>query len=54
MLQTISDTTVKAALNAIESESVNVVEKIQMLIEMANGLQQKPKDPKQLLSLIHI
>lgn len=48
MLQTISDTTVKAALNAIESESANVSEKIQMLIEMANGLQQKPKDPKQL------
>ncbi|MGB3514234.1 MAG: hypothetical protein WBA93_34490 [Microcoleaceae cyanobacterium] len=48
MLQTISDTTVKAALNAIESESANVSEKIQMLIEMANGLQQKPKDSKQL------
>ncbi|NEQ89502.1 MAG: hypothetical protein F6K25_01540, partial [Okeania sp. SIO2G4] len=48
MLQTISDTSVRAALNAIESESANVSEKIQMLIEMANGLQQKPKDPKQL------
>lgn len=48
MIQTISDTTVKAALNAIESESANVSEKIQMLIEMATGLQQKPKDAKQL------
>ncbi|NEN91343.1 MAG: hypothetical protein F6K48_21510 [Okeania sp. SIO3H1] len=48
MLQTISDTSVRAALKAIESESANVAEKIQMLIEMANGLQQKPKDPKQL------
>ena len=54
VLQTISDTTVKAALNAIESESVNVVEKIQMLIEMANGLQQKPKDPKQLYDAIYL
>ncbi|MGD1807123.1 hypothetical protein ACP6PL_17040 [Dapis sp. BLCC M126] len=48
MVQTISDTSVKAALNAIESESANVVEKIQMLIDMATGLQQKPKDAKQL------
>ncbi len=48
MFQTISDTTVKAALNAIESESANVLEKIQMLIDMATGLQQKPKDVKQL------
>ncbi|MDY7006007.1 MAG: hypothetical protein SWX82_19275 [Cyanobacteriota bacterium] len=48
MLQTISDTSVRAALKAIESESANVSEKIQMLIEMANGLQQKPKDSKQL------
>ncbi|MGK7919181.1 MAG: hypothetical protein AB4080_04135 [Trichodesmium sp.] len=48
MIQTISDTTVKAALNAIESESANISEKIQMLIEMADGLQQKPKNSKQL------
>ncbi len=48
MLQTISDTSLKAALNAIESESANVVEKIQMLIDMATGLQEKPKDAKQL------
>ncbi len=54
MLQTISDTTVKAALNAIESESANVVEKIQMLIDMATGLQQKPKDPKQLHDAISL
>ncbi|ABG52466.1 conserved hypothetical protein [Trichodesmium erythraeum IMS101] len=54
MLQTISDTTVKAALNAIESESVNVLEKIQMLIEMANGLQQKPQNYKQLYDAIYL
>lgn len=48
MSKTISDTTVKAALNAIESESANIPEKIQMLIDMATGLQQKPKSPKQL------
>ncbi|WP_282433593.1 hypothetical protein [Okeania hirsuta] len=30
MLQTISDTSVRAALNAIESESANVSEKIQI------------------------
>jgi len=54
VIQTLSQTTVKAALNAIESELATVPEKIQMLIEMANGLQQKPKDIKQLHDAISL
>lgn len=48
MKESISDTTVKAAIAAIESESATLAEKIQMLLEMAAGLQNQPKSPKQL------
>ncbi|MEA5510876.1 hypothetical protein VB715_13970 [Crocosphaera sp. UHCC 0190] len=48
MTPTISDTNVKAALAAIESDMATVSEKIEMLIEMAAGLQNKPKTPQQL------
>ena len=44
----INDTAIAAALAAIESESATVAEKIQMLIDMATGLQKKPKSKKQL------
>lgn len=48
MTPTISDSNVKAALTAIESDQATVSEKIEMLIEMAAGLQNKPKTPQQL------
>lgn len=48
MTPTISDANVKAALDAIESDMATVSEKIEMLIEMAAGLQNKPKTSQQL------
>ncbi len=48
MTITFSDANVKAALAAIESDEATLVEKIEMLIEMAAGLQKKPKSPQQL------
>lgn len=48
MTPTISDSNVKAALMAIESDQATVSEKIEMLIEMAAGLQNKPKNVQQL------
>ncbi len=48
MTITFSDANVKAALAAIESEGATLSEKIEMLIEMAAGLQKKPKSPQQL------
>jgi tetratricopeptide (TPR) repeat protein len=43
-----TETAVKAAIAAIESESATAIEKIEMLLEMGNRLQQQPKDPEQL------
>ncbi|WP_107669562.1 hypothetical protein [Cyanothece sp. BG0011] len=48
MTPTISDANVKAALTAIESETATLAEKVEMLIEMAAGLQHKPKTSQQL------
>ncbi|CCQ55978.1 hypothetical protein WH8501_12930 [Crocosphaera watsonii WH 8501] len=48
MTPTISDANVKAALAAIESETATLAEKVEMLIEMAAGLQKKPKNSQQL------
>ncbi|MDJ0658475.1 MAG: hypothetical protein QNJ42_03185 [Crocosphaera sp.] len=48
MTPTISDANVKAALTAIESETATLAEKVEMLIEMAAGLQNKPKTSQQL------
>ncbi|MDJ0508799.1 MAG: hypothetical protein QNJ64_06055 [Crocosphaera sp.] len=48
MTPTISDANVKAALNAIESDMATVSEKVEMLIEMAAGLQNQPKTIQQL------
>jgi tetratricopeptide (TPR) repeat protein len=48
MSPSITDTAVKAAIAALESESATTQEKIEMLIEMAQGLQQKPKSVEQL------
>ncbi|WP_206603015.1 hypothetical protein [Leptolyngbya ohadii] len=43
-----TDIAMKAAIEAIESESATLTEKIEMLIEIATQLQQKPKDAQQL------
>lgn len=48
MKQTISESAVNAAIAAIESESATLTEKVEMLIEMAAGLQAKPKSRQQL------
>lgn len=48
MTPTISDANVKAALTAIESDMATTSEKVEMLIEMAAGLQNKPKTIQQL------
>jgi tetratricopeptide (TPR) repeat protein len=49
-----TDAAVKAALAAVESESATVVEKIEMLIELATGFQQKPKHPEQLWQAVEL
>ncbi|WP_013321764.1 hypothetical protein [Gloeothece verrucosa] len=48
MTPSITDSAVKAAIAAIESDSATVPEKIEMLIEIAAGLQNKPKSIKPL------
>ncbi|MGK7944410.1 MAG: hypothetical protein AB4058_08065 [Microcystaceae cyanobacterium] len=48
MTLTFSDANVKAALAALESDEASLPEKIKMLIEIAAGLQKKPKSPQQL------
>jgi tetratricopeptide (TPR) repeat protein len=48
MIPSMTDAAMKAALEAIASESATDEEKIQMLIEMAVGFQKKPKTAKEL------
>lgn len=48
----ITDSAVKAAIAAIESESATVPEKIEMILEIAAGLQKKPKTPKELTDAV--
>ncbi|WP_041238115.1 hypothetical protein [Gloeothece citriformis] len=52
MTPSISDSAVKAAIAAIESDSATLSEKIEMIIEIAAGLQKKPKSPKELTDSI--
>jgi tetratricopeptide (TPR) repeat protein len=54
MTPSITDSTVKAALVAITSESATTEEKIQMLIELAQGLQKKPKTPQDLWNAVEL
>ncbi|MBE9234012.1 hypothetical protein IQ231_20675 [Cuspidothrix issatschenkoi LEGE 03284] len=54
MISSFTDTTVKAAISAINSESATTEEKIQMLIELANGLQKKPKTAADLRSAVQL
>lgn len=48
MTPSITNSAVKAAIAAIETESATTFEKIEMLIEMAFLLQKKPKRPQEL------
>lgn len=48
------DTVVNAAIAAIESEAATPVEKIEMLIEIAAGLQKKPRDPEQFWAAVEL
>lgn len=45
---------VQAAISAIESEDATAAEKSEMLMEIAMGLQAKPKSPQQLLSAVDL
>ncbi|BCL34821.1 hypothetical protein [Nostoc sp. MS1] len=54
MTPSITDSTVKAAMAAIASESATTEEKIQMLIELAQGLQKKPKTPDDLWNAVEL
>ena len=47
-----SETTVQAAIAAVESESPSLSEKIEMLLAIATDLQQKPKSSQQLEAAI--
>jgi tetratricopeptide (TPR) repeat protein len=47
-----ADHQVKAALEALESEQATIIEKVEMLMEMAMGLQLKPKKPDQFFDAI--
>ena len=47
-----SQTTVKAAIAAVESETASLAEKIEMLLAIATDLQQKPKSSQQLTEAI--
>ncbi|MBD2629224.1 hypothetical protein [Trichormus variabilis] len=52
MTPSITDSAVKAAIAAIASESATAEEKIQMLIEMAQGFQKKPKTAQDLRNAV--
>ncbi|MDZ7962541.1 MAG: hypothetical protein RMY34_32530 [Aulosira sp. DedQUE10] len=54
MTPSITDSTVKAAIAAIASESATTQEKIEMLIELAQGLQKKPKTAQDLWSTVDL
>lgn len=45
---------VRAAIGAIENEDATPAEKAEMLMEIAMGLQAKPKSPQQLLSAVDL
>ncbi|WP_088242415.1 hypothetical protein [Calothrix rhizosoleniae] len=54
MTPSITDAAVTAAIAAIASESVKTEEKIQMLIEIAQGFQKKPKSAKDLRNAVSL
>ena len=52
MTPSITDSAVKAAVAALASESATVAEKIEMLIEMAQGFQKQPKTAQDLRNAV--
>jgi tetratricopeptide (TPR) repeat protein len=54
MIPSITDSAVKAAIAAIASESATTEEKIQMLIEMAQGFVKKPKSAQDLQNAVEL
>jgi tetratricopeptide (TPR) repeat protein len=52
MNPSITDSAVKAAIAAINSESATAAEKIEMLIEMAQGFQKRPKTAQDLRNAV--
>jgi tetratricopeptide (TPR) repeat protein len=54
MTPSITDSAVKAAIVAITSESATTAEKIEMLIEMAQGFQKKPKTAQDLRNAVSL
>lgn len=53
-MATLSDANFEAALRAIETEDASNEEKAEMLMEMAMGIQQKPKSAKQIEDAIEL
>lgn len=53
-MATLSDSQFEAALKAIEAEDANDEEKAEMLMEMAMGIQHKPKSAKQLEDAVEL
>jgi tetratricopeptide (TPR) repeat protein len=53
-MATLSDANFEAALKAIETEEASDEEKAEMLMEMAMGIQQKPKSAKQIEDAIEL
>ncbi|MBE7382350.1 MAG: hypothetical protein F6J95_013190 [Leptolyngbya sp. SIO1E4] len=52
MTNTLTDTAVKVAIAALDSEAATPIEKIEMLLEMATRLQHKPQDEHPLIQAI--
>ncbi len=53
-MATLSDSNFEAALKAVETEDATDEEKAEMLMEMAMGIQQKPKSAKQIEDAIEL
>ncbi len=53
-MATLSDANFEAALKAVETEDASDEEKAEMLMEMAMGIQQKPKSAKQIEDAIEL
>lgn len=54
MASSMTDATVKAAIAAVESETATLLEKVEMLIELASSFQQKPKTVEPLWQAIEL
>ena len=48
------DEEVRASISAVENEDATATEKAEMLMEIAMGMQAKPKNPEQILSAIEL